>query len=348
MITDLVEKLPTHKKRKKTFFEKIKISQRETIMANIIAYYLNPREDHGLGGLFIKSLLECYHRERAKEGKAEGEADISKELKHINFDSANIWTEKPTNENNRIDILVESKQYVIVIEFKINHILNNPLGDYINFIEDKYSEVPEGNRFYIILTPNRKQPEGEAEKCRVDYFKQVILSHFIKRVEENIKFSGISLNENDPQYHFYNDFVKTIKNRRREIDMLESYQKFAEDPEVNQKLISIYDDLQKIEKVLNEKVDKLEKLVGGYTKIQSSENKLFSVIEKKADSYTVKVRLTLKGWSIEFWLEGIEQKGLKEGYEFKTPLEEVRQKVEEYERKRAQAVAVKRESGSSH
>jgi hypothetical protein len=38
--------------RVSTFLEKIKVSEGETIMANLLAYYFWPQKEHGLGDLY--------------------------------------------------------------------------------------------------------------------------------------------------------------------------------------------------------------------------------------------------------------------------------------------------------
>ena len=52
---------------RKTFMEILKVNQREVPFANVLAYFFRPNEKHGLGDLFIQSLLNTNCQELDKE-----------------------------------------------------------------------------------------------------------------------------------------------------------------------------------------------------------------------------------------------------------------------------------------
>ena len=108
--------------------------RRENANTNLLAFYFNENERHGFKRLFLNSLLDIY------ESKA-------KEEKHIFFKDEfeteyEVTTEVSTDERNRIDIVIKGKieddqkmpNWAIIIENKIDHFLDNPLGDYYNSI----------------------------------------------------------------------------------------------------------------------------------------------------------------------------------------------------------------------
>ena len=72
-----------------------------------------------------------------------------------------VKTSNVKESNKRIDILIETNLFVIAIEFKINHELNNPLQVYKDFVEKEFSSK---KRIYTVLTPDRKAPKNEASK----------------------------------------------------------------------------------------------------------------------------------------------------------------------------------------
>ena len=328
-LLELLQKLPVQEKREWTFLETIKVAQWETIMANLLAFYFRPEEEHGLGNLFLSSLLSCYEAEGPEEAGT-GASWLAGEL---DLPEVSVQTEVVTSNNKRIDILITSSQWVIAIEFKINHELDNPLGDYVAYVEKEFAAVPEQNRCYIILSPKRKKAVGGAKKAKELGFRQIILSHLIQRVTEELSNVEKLPRASSPQYHYLNDFLNTIQNRRREIDMLENYQKLLEEnPELHEKLEAVYTDLQTIEQQFEGRLVQLQEELSGYTLLRSSKQKLFSVMEKKREKRTVKIRLSLKGWSVEYW------KGGKKVvpplvYPYYTDIEELKEGVRRLEEK---------------
>ena len=82
----------------------------ENVCSNILAFYLNPNNNHKLGRLFFSALLESAgHTELIDE-----EFQVDREV--------------CTDKQGRIDILIETNKSVIGIENKIYHTLNKNLS----------------------------------------------------------------------------------------------------------------------------------------------------------------------------------------------------------------------------
>jgi len=202
----------TFQNPKKTFLEVLKVHNKEVPMANLLAYYFRPNEKHNLDSLFINTLLntECfnlipYHKSGLLKNNG------SKSLNEISIKNAKVKTEVRTEKDKRIDILIETDDFVICIEFKINHDFNNPLEIYKNYIDKHYSNK---NQYFVILTPYSKTPLEETKTYleNKQEFKQIQLSHFIKNVTENLPETYFS---NNDEYSFYlKDFIQTIENRK--------------------------------------------------------------------------------------------------------------------------------------
>ncbi len=86
--------------------------RRETVSSNVLAYFFDPAENHGLKDMMIKALLRTIHKE---------DMDVS---------DVSVSTEVSTDKNNRIDILLDLPELSIVIENKVDSGLNNDLADY--------------------------------------------------------------------------------------------------------------------------------------------------------------------------------------------------------------------------
>ncbi len=86
--------------------------RRETVSSNVLAYFFDPAEDHGLKDMMLKALLRTIHKE---------DMDVS---------DVSVSTEVTTDKNNRIDILLDLPELSIVIENKVNAGLYNDLADY--------------------------------------------------------------------------------------------------------------------------------------------------------------------------------------------------------------------------
>jgi hypothetical protein len=53
--SELQKLYPQIPKFKKTYLEILKVSRREVPIANLLAYFFDPNESHGLGELYIKA-----------------------------------------------------------------------------------------------------------------------------------------------------------------------------------------------------------------------------------------------------------------------------------------------------
>ena len=80
------------KEKAKTFFDVAGYPHYENVISNILAFFFNTREEHGLKDLWLKSLLDCYNY-KAKMNICLGEFE-------------DIEREHSTEENKRLDIII--------------------------------------------------------------------------------------------------------------------------------------------------------------------------------------------------------------------------------------------------
>jgi hypothetical protein len=257
---------------KKTFMEILKVHNKEVPFANLLAFFFRPKETHNLGTLFIDSLFDTKHS-NIFENKVE---ELTLEKLEYDKTSVEVLVEEPTKKG-RIDLLIVTNTFVICIEFKINHFLNNPLEDYKKFIEE-HPEYSKKEKYYFVLTPFEKAPIEEALKYFEDNneFKQVILSHFIKTVKD--KNEQIPLEdrlENSIHYHYFNEFIQTVENRK-----IRSLRR--------KELTDLSNQLNN--KELGSKYHSNNQ--GGFVEVLRGTN-------------AVKIRIKPTGWQVEQWKDGL-------------------------------------------
>ncbi len=123
--------------REITFFDTAIRNYYETPTTELLSFFINSDQIHSLGDVFFLGLIDSIENQ-----------NISVEnLGNIN----SIHTEVTTDKKNRIDLLIETDNGVILIECKVFHKQNNPFQDYENFIRGKF---PNKQIIKLILSPD--------------------------------------------------------------------------------------------------------------------------------------------------------------------------------------------------
>lgn len=184
---------------RKTFMEVLKVHNKEVPFANLLAFFFKPKEKHNLDTLFIDAFLEIASVNAPKYEKTKVKVIVEQPTD----------SKDPENPKKRIDILIITDTFVICIEFKINHVLNNPLDEYKAYVEKNFSD--SRSKYYFVLAP-KKLKAVEKAKDNKD-FKQIILSHFIKKVKEKFNENNEKYKPNE-SYDYFKDFIQTVENRK--------------------------------------------------------------------------------------------------------------------------------------
>lgn len=143
-------------------FDVLKISRTEIRHSNMLGWLLNPNENHGMGDVFLKGILQ-----RLVENDSEGRYDVF----HVLL--MDFYTFSVMREWKNIDILLISteEKTVIAIENKIgSHEHSNQLNRYRNILEKEY---PDYNRMLVFLTPDGEKP-SDVENWDVLTYSDVI------------------------------------------------------------------------------------------------------------------------------------------------------------------------------
>ncbi|SOC41001.1 PDDEXK-like family protein [Ureibacillus acetophenoni] len=123
-------------KREKTVFSIGGRGHYENPISDVLAFFLDPNEEHQFDTLFLSSFIKVV----GKEFESVEASQIEK-----------IEREVVTHSGNRIDLIVESENWVLIIENKIYHSLLNPLEDYEDYIKMKY---PHKQPIFALLSIN--------------------------------------------------------------------------------------------------------------------------------------------------------------------------------------------------
>jgi hypothetical protein len=156
----------------------LRVDQFEIRHSNVLAWLLDPNENHQLGSFFIKKLLSRLIMRPENEEKAEGWNFLS--YIYASFSDAEVYREVKTETNRYIDLLiiVPSQKLVLLIENKFH--AGESLGqleDYLSyarkcFEKDGYTILP------VFLTLASDAPSFQ-DYWVLDYYDvlEIIQSH---------------------------------------------------------------------------------------------------------------------------------------------------------------------------
>lgn len=198
-----------------TFLEIAKFPHIENVWSNIIAFYLNPNNEHNLHDLMLKSIFQT--------------ANI--EITLNNFNKINVYTEYRTEKGNRIDIVVIAENFILGIENKVGASLYNDLQDYSQTIDNIADQTI--TKIKIVLSKYKNQTKYD--------FVNIVYTDLVKNIKNNI---GNFTNYSDTKYLiFLLDFLKNIENNlnlNTMGDNLEVFNFFLNNREKTNKFIEYY------------------------------------------------------------------------------------------------------------
>lgn len=141
-LLDRLKTLPVPQKQEANMFSVGARGHYENPVSEVLAFFLDPSGGHGLDTLALEALLACL-----PQGGNLIPTLITPPEREVS-----------TDEGNRIDLLLQSAEWVMIVENKIWHLQNNPFDDYIDYLRD---EDFEGKApYYVILSPGGRAPSG--------------------------------------------------------------------------------------------------------------------------------------------------------------------------------------------
>lgn len=119
----------------------------ENPTTEILAFFFDTNAQHQLGDRALKALLHC----------------LPEKYHELDTALAEIpEREVSTKAGKRIDLLLESNDWVMVLENKIFHQQNNPFNEYEQFIQSE-QKVRFGSKqaLFVVLSPTGEKPSGD-------------------------------------------------------------------------------------------------------------------------------------------------------------------------------------------
>lgn len=144
-LLDAFRVLPSHAERPRTFMEIADYPHYENACSNILAFFTDPEESHGLGTLVLDALVHTGNFVAPDE-------KIGKSIR--------VEREVLTDESNRIDILITSESHAILVENKIRARVDNPFSNYAAYL-DRIAEGREQCKILLTLHPMGHGEEWE-------------------------------------------------------------------------------------------------------------------------------------------------------------------------------------------
>lgn len=136
-----IKSLPVAEKNEANIFSLGARGHYENPVSDLLAFFIDPDAAHGLKTLVLGALLECL-------SSPVDASLLSPPAREV-----------MTREGTRIDLLLESEKWAMVLENKIWHQQNNPFTDYSGYLQQKH---PEKKPLLVVLSPEGKAPAGWA------------------------------------------------------------------------------------------------------------------------------------------------------------------------------------------
>ncbi len=144
-------------------FETLSLTHVEIRHSNVLAWLLDPRENHGLGSFFLKRFIQ--------QAVSNNRELLGPVISVIELDLLDFGDVEVRREWNRIDLTIicrdERMSFVVAIENKIHsdeH--SNQLARYSEILDRSFPDFPHVRLF---LTPDGRPPKDDDNWAVVDY-----------------------------------------------------------------------------------------------------------------------------------------------------------------------------------
>lgn len=133
----------------------------ETVSSNVLAYFLDPRDQrHGLGTVFVDALLLRLEGAAVLGAEGRREGMMFQAADALASKAWRVETEASTYDRKRIDIYLTNSELslAVIIENKLDAALYNPFASYVRRAAREFERV-----LSVVLAPSRRQISGIAE-----------------------------------------------------------------------------------------------------------------------------------------------------------------------------------------
>jgi len=134
-------KLPPIRKKPKTIWEISRFPHSELVSSNVLSFFIDPNEEHGLDDLVLRSLFEA-----ARSNLVDGDLHVLEVIR-----------EEVTDSGKRIDLVIRGSAFIVAIENKLyHHAKANPFDDYNKHLKNlakQHSITPRRSRPRRLMQP---------------------------------------------------------------------------------------------------------------------------------------------------------------------------------------------------
>ena len=231
-LLDKFKKLPDRVERPPTFMEIAGYPHYENVCSNILAFFMDPEEPHGLGTLVLDALM--YFGDNAEADEVMG---------------GNVSVDREVNtEKGRIDILITSDDHAILLENKIHASVGNPFDDYSAYL-DRIAGGREKHKFILTLNPTNEGNDWD--------FENLTHKEFVERIRSLL---GHHVSGADTRYlTMFLDFLITLENFQRGSRMNQDFVKLLADR--GSDIQSLFSDMKSFRADMRSKGEELNSLV---------------------------------------------------------------------------------------
>lgn len=180
----LLDKLKgvTLKPKEKTIFSIGGRGHYENPVSDVLAFFLDPNEEHELGSLVAQAMLGC--------------AGITASPHSIQA----IHREYSTDEQARLDLVLVGDDWLLAIENKVYHTANNPFEHYEEYLKKAFPKQKEQVSL-ILLSPKNDKAQG---------WQSVSFTDLVQAIQANMAEKVLELPFN--KWHFFlRDFLANLK-----------------------------------------------------------------------------------------------------------------------------------------
>lgn len=286
-LLDDFKKFSGHRvERPRTFMEIAGNPHSEELCSNVLAFYMDPEESHGLGSLVLDALARAGNI--AVDEGVGGDVSVDREV--------------GTDVGKRIDILIESDSHAILIENKIHAPADNPFDDYAAYL-DKIAGDRNPHKLLLTLDPRSGGREWG--------FTNLIYEEFVGEIRSLL---GSYVSGADTRHlTMFLDFLNTLENLQRGTRMDKEFVNFL--AEQSDDIENLFTDFDRFKKELDGKVKGLQSLVDaksrhpdiigeGAGRKAILAYQLHHIIKVAEDFHAhISTIVSPHGWQIEFFVE---------------------------------------------
>lgn len=289
--------------RKRNFLEISGYPHFENVSSNILKFYFHSEAEHNLKDLFLKSLLALIDEKLIVEGDF--------------YECLDVETERVTSKGNRLDLLIETENFIIGIENKIYHGLSNPLDDYSKLIDSEVKKKKKNRAFKLVLSLSRIK----GSKIKKNEWIYITHLELVSKVEEYI--GAYMVEANSDYLLFLKNYIINIKNMSGQIKENDKMNFFIEDNfEVIKDLLKEYKNFEekefqntiRLKEIIEEERPIGEGFGCGLDKIWICQKYklVYDYVTKNGHRIVVEPRFEIGNWHIVFFGRGAASKAYLE------------------------------------